>query len=557
MIDRGAVAEYDQYWQSFQPCPLETMEIRTGFWKRPRVIKPSPQEGPDCEVFDAVVAGGGPAGILLGAILAKKGFRVLLLEKNARLHCGSTWNLSRPEFADLKKTGVLAEPEWEGLVAGEFAEGVSRFYDDSVSPPRQREFRWDEILNISINEEDFFRILAATPGLEVRTGCRARLAMVSPTAAYVEYGQDKSMVRGRLFIDATGWRSPLAGLVNAGLRTESVYNFMGIHTCRKLPWITGPSGRPLGIICATFENELMTEAGMVQPILERFTNFVPGRVDGGDVIYYFTRTPRPAPILPLVDGMLSRLHLVLDGFTEDIVDRTFFGHGPGYYYPGPFSRFGIQSSVGDRILLVGTAGLQYSGLTSCAFGALARNAAGLGKSLARALQRDKLSFNVLRQIDIDRRERISMAIGGLFGGSMELGAGENPGTVNRDWIMFSDMLGGLEPRLKNEALRDKITLKTLNRLMAICAGKPRIIEAVLRNNRGYSGTVVWTFFSSYVRLLWQEAGKLFLARKLKYAVNGLLGLVRLPLYAVNLTLFWRNARGLQGVESIVKWEEKK
>ena len=268
MIDRGAVAEYDRYWQSVKPCPLETGEVRTGLWRKARVIQTSLKEGPECEAFDAVVGGGGPAGVLLGSILAKNGFRVLLLEKNARLHCGSTWNLSRPEFEGLKRTGVLADALWEGLVEGEFVEGVSRFHDDSVPVPRQREFDWNEVLNISINEVEFFRLLSATPGLSVRTGCRARLAMVSPTAAYVECGDGKTMVRGRLFVDATGWRSPLAALMNAGLHTESVYNMFGIHTSKKLPRIMGTGGRPLGLICATFGNEVLTEEGMVQPIQE-------------------------------------------------------------------------------------------------------------------------------------------------------------------------------------------------------------------------------------------------------------------------------------------------
>jgi len=557
MIDRGAVAEYDKYWQSFTPCALETREIRTGLWRKARVIKASPTEGPDCESYDAVVAGGGPAGILLGSILARQGFRVLLLEKNTRLHCGSTWNLSRPEFEDLKKTGTLAAAEWEGLVEGEFTEGVSRFYDDSASPAIQREFRWDEILNISINEADFFRLLAATPGLEVRMGCRASLALISPSAAYVECGDAGLMVRGRLFIDATGWRSPLAALVNEGLQTESVYNMFGIHTSKKLPRLMGGAGRPLGLICATYENEINTGAGMVQPILERFTNFVPGRVDGGDIVYYFSRTARPAPILPLVDEMLSRISPVLEGFTEDVVDRTYFGHGPGYYYPGPFAGSGIQTSVGDRVYLAGAAGLQYSGLTGCVFGALARNAAGLGMALARNLRRNRLSFGDLCAVDIDPRERISMAIGGLFGGSMALGVDEKRGTVNRDWIMFSDMLGGLDPRLKNESLRDKITLVTLNRLVAICAGKPKVIEAVLRNNRGHAGIVVWTFISSYARLLWQELKRLILRRKYKYAAGSGMGMARLPLYAVNVTRFWTGARGLNGAEPTNKGAERK
>jgi len=545
MIDREAVEAYDRFWQCVPPACLPVKEIRAGLLGRARIIVTSRNERPAGESYDVVIAGGGPWGILLGSLLAGRGHSTLVLERSAQLRCGATWNVSRPEFDDLKATGALPEAVWDGLVTGEFTEGVFRLYDSSAAPSRQREYHFDEILNLSLDEDRFLASLAATPGLAVRTGCPARLAAVTRTSACVEYAavHGPRTVAARLFIDATGWTSPLGRLMTRGLEPESVYNMLGVRTNVRLPRIVSPvTGRPMGLICATFENEIPSRAGLVQPILERFTDCVPGRCDGGDLIYYFTRTARPAPLAPLIDDMAARIPQVLDGFREDQVEKTYFGHGPAFYTSGPLARFSRRTSVGDRVLLAGASALHYSGLTGCAFGPLARNASALAGVIDLALRRNRLSFRHLCRIDIDPRERASQAIEELFGGAMELAPGETPGTVNRDWIGFAEAGEGLDPRLKNEAFRDKIRLQTLNRLVGICAGKPDVIASVLRNNRGHLGLVVWTFLSAYGTLLYHEIRLLFGRRNRKYAVAGGRAVAALPVFAANVGRFYAAGR---------------
>jgi len=559
MIDRDDIAAYDQFWQSVPPCCLEKADICTGLWRKARVIKPSRAEGPDCEGFDVIVAGGGAWGMLMGSMLAKRGFHVLILEKNSRFHCGATWNISRPEFADLKKTGILPESVWEGLVTGEFTEGVFRLFDDSAAPPGQREFHFDEILNVSLDETKYFSLLSATPGLSCRLDARAALERLSRTAAYVRYGDPSKpgLAKGRLLIDATGWTSPLAALANYRRETDAVYNMLGFRTDRKLPRALSPStGRPMGLICTTFENEIASPAGPVQPILERFTDYVPGLVDRGDVIYYFTRTPRAAPILPLVGEMLARIHYILPGFSEEMVERTYFGHAPAYRKFGPFSRYRLQMSAGDRILLVGTAAFQYNDLTGCGFGPLVRNAMDLCNSIARLLSKDRLTFSSLKRVDIDPRERVSMEIGDLFVGATQLTAGETPGTVNHDWISFTEAAEGMDQHLKNEAFRDKVRLETLNQLIRVCAVKPKVIGGLIRNNRGRIGAVVWTFISAYARLLFHELRLFAGRRKRKYFTGGSGAVMRLPGFAVNVAKVWSAGRAVSRLAGKAKRGDK-
>jgi hypothetical protein len=240
--------------------------------------------------------------------------------------------------------------------------------------------------------------------------------------------------------------------------------------------------------------------------------------------------------------MLDRVPLVMDGFREGLVVKTYFGHAPAFLPPGPLPRARLRTSAGDRILLAGCAAVQYSGLTGCAFGPLVRNASRLAEAIHRALARNRLAFRDLCRIDIDPRERISQRLEGLFGGAMELDTAESPGTVNQDWIAFSDAAGEINPGLKNEAFRDKIRLETLHQLVRICAGRPGLIASVVRNNRGRLGLVVWTFCAAYATLLYHELRLLVCRRHRKYAVAGGRAVAVLPAFAVNVARFYANGR---------------
>jgi len=357
-------------------------------------------------------------------------------------------------------------------------------------------------------------------------------------------------VRARLFIDARGWASPLARLVHPAREIESVFNVVGVHTS-KLPRETSPAtGRPIGLIAATYEDEIETLPQPVQPILERFSQYVQGRNDGGEVLYYFTRTATPDRLAPLVDPMLHRLHHIVRGFSENLVSRTYYGHIPGYYPDRPFSGWTQRTSAGDRTLLLGCAGGQYSGLTGCAFGALLRNAASISQRLDRCLRMDRLSFRALRSIDIDPRERLSQALEELFGGAMELDAGEPRGTVNRDWILFMEAVEGMDARCKNEAFRDKIPLATLHQLAGITVGNRDLIRALLRNNHGHVATVVWTFLLTYARLLAREAVLLATRRRYRYLSGSARALVRLPQFLTRNLQLYEQGRGMGRMQSM-------
>jgi hypothetical protein len=487
----------------------------------------------------------------MAAYLARRGHRVVLVERQSKLFSGSTWNLAREEFAALRCVSALKPEQWDACITGDFERGLFRLHD-TESGGRERDFDFKDCLNLSLDEAAFYEALAPTPGLDVRLSTWAELDALTEDAAYVRCrpsaggGSSPSFViRARLLIDARGWRSPLALAVHPERRVESVYNMLGVVTRGPVGWaarphadgdgndLTDDAGNPLGIICATYQDAVRMDGVLAQAILERFTDFVKSSAahDGkGDVLYYFTRTKRPAPLEPMLDGMLTALRRVAPDLEEHHIQKTLFGHCPGYYPPGPFERWRLQPSAGDRVLLLGLAAQQYSGLTGCAFGALARNAERLLTGVDHALLADTLDFETLAKIDIDVRERYSQQIGETFAGTMAVLGDETALSPNQDWLTLcrAAVEAGLDPKLLGEALKDKMRPETLHRMLGMVVADPRVVEVVLVNNQREEGLLVWTILRCYFGLLAEEARLWFERRDDKYRRGLGASLWRLP-----------------------------
>lgn len=69
MINRGAIAEYDRFWQGIKPSTIKCSDISAGLWGRARVVEKQEFEPPSSGEFDIIIAGGGPWGTLIGSIL--------------------------------------------------------------------------------------------------------------------------------------------------------------------------------------------------------------------------------------------------------------------------------------------------------------------------------------------------------------------------------------------------------------------------------------------------------------------------------------------------------
>jgi hypothetical protein len=208
----------------------------------------------------------------------------------------------------------------------------------------------------------------------------------------------------------------------------------------------------------------------------------------------------------MIEPMLQALPRVVPGFAESHVVKTLFGHAPAFYRPGPFDRWRLQTSAGDRVLLLGVAAQQYSGMSGCAFGPAARNMPRMAQQVDRALTENRLAFSDLARIDIDVRERHSQAIGDVFGGTMAVTEGENDVAPNTDWLIFCTAANNatISPAELGEALKDKIPFSTLAKMVRMAREDPRVTRVLFDNNPGHELDVVWTLVRSAVGLLAEE-----------------------------------------------------
>ncbi len=168
-----------------------------------------------CDVF---VAGGGPAGSTIAALLAERGFDVALADKDIhpRFHIGeSLLPYNVPLFETL---GVAEEVKRMGML---------KLGIEFVSPYHEKgtqclEFgrSWDKAKSYSyqVRRSEFDHILlknAAAKGAHVSEGCRITDVEFLPEGGAVVAGRDAvgnaCTWRARFFVDATGRETLLAG----------------------------------------------------------------------------------------------------------------------------------------------------------------------------------------------------------------------------------------------------------------------------------------------------------------------------------------------------------
>ncbi len=447
---------------------------------------------------------------------------VLVLERKPTHQYNCTWNISRGELDELAQSGFFSPEELRRLVKGQFLEGVFSIYDPSC-PSEPGEFRFDDLFNLCIDEVFFFDCLRRSE-MEVRYGAEAAIERVTRKWAYVR--ARGRVIRTRLFIDARGWMSPLSLLINSGPGRRGFFNVIG---ARVRSFDSPLRVKERAITCATYSNEEWLSGELVQPILQLLPD---GRENGEEVIYLFTRTPRPARLVPLVKGFAQYARLANPKFDEGKVEKLYYGHIPVYHET--FSPF--QRSAGPRTLYIGEAGNYLGGRPGFGVAAIARNARRVPFEIDLALRKDDLSFERLNRIYIDPREHGSQIIQSLFDMAMVLQKHERRGDVNRDWLNIIRLTDKMEPRLKNWCLSDKVTLRALHSLVWNSLDDASALRAVLKNAEWRVARVAAVFLSGYMKLLYHECSLVARRKKFKYLAAACGAMMRLPSYALGNAL---------------------
>lgn len=167
---------------------------------------------------DVLVIGGGPAGSTVGALLAQRGHKVVVLEKehHPRFHIGES--LLPANLPLLEKLGVAEAVKAIGMEKWG-AEFVSPWHDSKTQTFKFGD-AWDKSMPFSyqVRRSEFDEILirnAARLGAEVIEGCRVRDVAFAPdhsgATVHAEHDDGRSeRWRARFVVDASG-RDTLLG----------------------------------------------------------------------------------------------------------------------------------------------------------------------------------------------------------------------------------------------------------------------------------------------------------------------------------------------------------
>jgi lycopene cyclase CruP len=198
----------DRLWQTYQQDSLPQVEVIS---QSDKLL---------CSVDWDVVICGGTLGILIGAALAQRGWRVALLERGKLRGREQEWNISRKELASFVELGLLSAEELEQAIATSYNPARISFHQGVELWVR-------DVLNIGVDPVFLLdalkaKFLAAGGYLSEHTSFET--AVIHPDGVTVHARQT---FKARLLLDAMGHFSPIVQQARGGQRPDAVCLVVG------------------------------------------------------------------------------------------------------------------------------------------------------------------------------------------------------------------------------------------------------------------------------------------------------------------------------------------
>lgn len=222
----------DELWRS----------LREGSAPVPRVVTQSREPLGDGD-YDVVICGG-TLGILLGAVLQRRGWRVALVERGILRGRDQEWNISRRELSVFLELELLSQGELEDAIATQYNPARINFF-------KGPEFWIQDVLNIGVDPVFLLdtlkaKFLAAGGQLFEKTAFEG--AVVHPDGVLLELKVSRLKVEGsnessdlqlinlppatqmkaRLLIDAMGNFSPIVAQARQGKNRKGYASLSGV-----------------------------------------------------------------------------------------------------------------------------------------------------------------------------------------------------------------------------------------------------------------------------------------------------------------------------------------
>ncbi len=378
----------------------------------PNVVKENPTPLGEVD-FDVVICGG-TLGILIGAALAKKGWRVALVERGILRGRDQEWNISRKELETFVELGVLSDAELEKAIATEYNPARIGFFGG-------KDLWVKDVLNIGVDPVYLLETLKTKfleAGGKLFEKTPFQNAVIHPDGIFIEFHQNPQLpitnyqlsnLKTRLLIDAMGHFSPIVQQARAGRKPDGVCLVVG--TCA-----TGFPKNDTGDLLYSFTP--------LQNQCQYFWEAFPAR--DGRTTYLFTymdANPQRFSLEAFFEDYLRLLPQYQQVQLEQLqFKRALFGFFPTF-------RESPLRMPWNRILPIGDSSGSQSPLSFGGFGAMVRHLKRLANGVHEALQSDQLSQNALK---ILQPYQPSIAVTWMFQRSMSAGINQQipPNQIN-------------------------------------------------------------------------------------------------------------------------------
>ena len=460
----------EHFLSSLPGNPLEGLRRADALWQAyrdntlpmPIVVQDSSEVLATVD-WDVVICGG-TLGIMMGAALAQRGWRVALLERGILRGRDQEWNISRNELRVLVEMGLFSEAELQQTIATEYNPARISFHKGEFHPGVEV---WvEDVLNIGVDPVVLLDTLKAkflAAGGQIFEHTAFQQAIVHPngvsviTQSSTQSSPNSNSTRpftARLLLDAMGHFSPISRQARQGKPPDAVCMVVG--TCAD-----GFPNNETGDLFASFTP--------IQNQCQYFWEAFPAR--DGRTTYLFTYVDAE-PSRPSLEALFDEYWRLLPAYQSvDLsqlqIKRALFGFFPCY------RQSPLQPSW-DRILPIGDSSGSQSPLSFGGFGAMIRHLKRLTNGIDAALKQDLLSRSALAPL---QPYQPSLTVTWLFQRAMSVGVNQtiHPDQINRLLSgVFQEMEQLGEPVLQ-PFLQDVVQFSALLRtLLSVSIAHPML-----------------------------------------------------------------------------------
>lgn len=437
---------------------------------------------------------GGALGVIHATVMARLGYRVLLIERLPYGHMNREWNISRDEFQSLIQLGLFTASEFESLIAREYIDGFSKFFDaNNPTVAKAPVLHTPKVLNVAIDAEKLLHLCGEkfrAAGGEIWDETEFERAEMGGDRVVVQTKhlptQLQRRAQGRLLIDAMGTASPIAWQLNGGRAFDSVCPTVGAVVKR---------GFEAGVWDSQYGDVLFTH-GDISRGRQLIWELFPGR-DEELAIYLFhyhqVNAENPGSLLEMYEDFFS----ILPEYRRCDMEKLEWKKPTFGYIPGHFSTSGTDRRVAfDRLLAIGDAASLQSPLVFTGFGSLVRNLPRLTDLLDTALRHNLLKAHHLDQI---RAYQSNVSVTWMFSKGMMVPTGKflQPQKVNAMLNTFFGILAAEDPAVADRFIKDRAGWVPFNRMAIKAATKNPALLLWIWQLAGTKDLVRWlgSYFS--------------------------------------------------------------